>query len=151
MQGKEAAKRWLNLRQGPVSVAEYSVDFRVLAAESGWGEEALQSVFVHGLSNVLKDELAARDSAASLDELILLAIRLDNRLRERRREKWGCPQAPPFHALPRATTSVGPIQTTPVPPASLRQNTNARWGPGYAFIVASTVISCLPVPSCPKD
>nr|CBN80957.1 Gag-protease [Dicentrarchus labrax] len=107
VQGKEAAKHLLNLRQGSGSVAEYSVEFRVLAAESGWGEEALQTIFVHGLSEFMKDELAARDSAASLDELISLAIRLDNRLRERRREKWGRPQASPFHALPRATASVG--------------------------------------------
>uniref|UniRef100_A0A8P4GRA6 CCHC-type domain-containing protein n=1 Tax=Dicentrarchus labrax TaxID=13489 RepID=A0A8P4GRA6_DICLA len=61
----------------------------------------------------MKDELAARDSAASLDELISLAIRLDNRLRERRREKWGHSQASPFHALPRATISVDPQLAAP--------------------------------------
>ena len=55
MQEKEAAKRLLTLHQGSVSVAEYSVDFRVLAAESGWGDEALQGVFVHGLADYVKD------------------------------------------------------------------------------------------------
>nr|CBN81752.1 Pol polyprotein [Dicentrarchus labrax] len=113
VQGKEAAKRLLNLRQGSGSVAEFSVEFRILAAESGWDEEALQTVFVHGLSEVMKDELAARDSAASLDELISLAIRLDNRLRERQRERRGRPQASPFPALPRATISVGPQLAAP--------------------------------------
>uniref|UniRef100_A0A8P4GPN0 Gypsy retrotransposon integrase-like protein 1 n=1 Tax=Dicentrarchus labrax TaxID=13489 RepID=A0A8P4GPN0_DICLA len=113
VQGREAAKCLLNLRQGSGSVAEFSVEFRVLAAESGWDEEALQTVFVHGLLEIMKDELAARDSAASLDELISLAIRLDNRLRERRREKWGRSQASPFHALPRATISVDPQLAAP--------------------------------------
>ena len=78
--------QWLNI-----------VDFRELAAESGWGDEALQGVFVHGLADYVKDELAARDSASSLDESVSLAIRLDNCLRERRREKPGSPPAPIFH------------------------------------------------------
>ena len=41
--GQEAAKRLLRLRQGPSSVAEFSIKFRTLAAESGWNKEALVS------------------------------------------------------------------------------------------------------------
>ncbi|KAF7640739.1 hypothetical protein LDENG_00018860, partial [Lucifuga dentata] len=85
VQGKDAAKRLLSLRQGSRSVAEYSIDFRVLAAESGWNEEALQGAYLQGLTEKIKDELAARDDTNSLDSLISLSIRLDNRLRERRR------------------------------------------------------------------
>lgn len=60
-----------------------------MAAESGWNESALQGVFLKGLSDEdqMKDELAARDETSSLEELISLATRLDNRLRERRRER----------------------------------------------------------------
>lgn len=87
VQGKEAAKRLLVLRQGPRSAAEYSVDFRTLAAESGWNDEALMSVFINGLSEQLKDELAVRDDYEGLDSLISAAIKLDNRIRERRRER----------------------------------------------------------------
>jgi len=83
LQGKEAVNRLLSLRQGSESVSTYSIDFRILAAESGWGETALQIVFSRGLNEELKDELAARDETSSLEELISLAIRLDNRLRER--------------------------------------------------------------------
>ncbi|KAK5909547.1 hypothetical protein CesoFtcFv8_003468 [Champsocephalus esox] len=87
LQGKEAGNRLLSLRQGSESVSTYSIDFRILAAESGWDEMALQIVFSRGLNDQLKDELAARDETSSLEELISLAIRLDNRLRERRRER----------------------------------------------------------------
>lgn len=50
VQGRDAAKRLLSLRQGSRSVAEYSVEFRTVAAESGWNQEALQGVFLGGLS-----------------------------------------------------------------------------------------------------
>lgn len=61
-------------------------EFRTLAAESGWNDEALQRSFLYALSSSLKDELAACDEPRSL-ELIALAIRIDNRLHERRRER----------------------------------------------------------------
>lgn len=83
----DAAKRLLNLRQSQRSVADYSVEFRILAAEAGWNDEALRGVFLHGLCEQLKDELAVRDETNSLDALINLSIRLDNRMRERRRER----------------------------------------------------------------
>ena len=83
----DAAKRLLNLRQSQRSVADYSVEFRILAAEAGWNDEALKGAFLHGLCEQLKDELAVRDETNSLDALIDLSIRLDNRMRERRREK----------------------------------------------------------------
>ena len=55
--------------------------------ESGWDDTALRSVFLRGLSDQLRDELAIRDETCSLEDLIALAIQLDNRLRERRRER----------------------------------------------------------------
>lgn len=72
-------------------MADYSVDFWTLAADSRWNDAALQGVFVKGLNEQLKDELAARDEPTDLTSLVSLAIRLDNRLRERRLEKTACP------------------------------------------------------------
>lgn len=86
-QGQEAAKRLFSLVQGSRSVADFSIDFRIAASESGWGELELKGVFLRGLSSELKDELASRDEPDSLESLISLAIRIDNRLRERRQEK----------------------------------------------------------------
>lgn len=65
------------------SVAQYALDFHIASAESGWDQRALQGAFFHGLSENIKDELAARDESSNLGSLISLAIHLDNRLRER--------------------------------------------------------------------
>ena len=80
----EAANRLNELRQGRRPVADYAVDFRTLSVESGWNEAALRSRFVFGLNEQLRDELVYRDEPDSLERLISLCIRLDNRLRERR-------------------------------------------------------------------
>lgn len=101
VRGKEAAKSLMSLRQGTRSVADYSVEFRTLAAESRFNEEALQEVFVDGLSESLKDVLASRDEPNSLDALVSLAIRIDCRLRERGRQRRDYPLGAPTHALER--------------------------------------------------
>lgn len=87
IQSKEAGQRLFTLRQGPNSVAHYALNFRIAAAESGWDQKALQGAFFHGLNENIKDELAARDECNDLETLISLTIRLDNRLRERRKER----------------------------------------------------------------
>jgi len=73
----------LNLRQGNSSVADFSINFRVKAAASGWNECALKSAYFKALNDNIKDELATLDEPASLEDLIRLTIRLDNRLRAR--------------------------------------------------------------------
>ncbi|KAI3352501.1 hypothetical protein L3Q82_005453 [Scortum barcoo] len=80
VQGQEAVKRLLDLRQGSQSVAAYSVDFSILAAASGWDSLALKWIFYKGLAEKIKDKLSLRDEPDSLDSLISLAIRIDNRL-----------------------------------------------------------------------
>ena len=59
VRGKEASHSLLQLRQGSRSVASFAVEFRTLAAESGWNEEALQGVFQNALSSKLKDRLTS--------------------------------------------------------------------------------------------
>uniref|UniRef100_A0A3Q1BU46 CCHC-type domain-containing protein n=1 Tax=Amphiprion ocellaris TaxID=80972 RepID=A0A3Q1BU46_AMPOC len=83
VRGRDAGGRLFSLRQASRSTAEYAVEFRTLAAESGWNDVALQGAFQRGLSKAVKDELATRDESSSLDELIALAIRLDNRIQDR--------------------------------------------------------------------
>ena len=87
VKGKEAVSNMLRLRQGTQSASQYALEFRILAAESGWNDTALQGIFLKGISEELKDELVTRDEPDSLEALIDLTIRLDNRIRERRREK----------------------------------------------------------------
>lgn len=82
--GRESSKRLLTLRQGSRSTADFAIEFRTIAAKSGWNDEALRVCFQGGLSEPLQDELATREPAEDLESLIAMAIRLDNRLRERR-------------------------------------------------------------------
>lgn len=122
-----ASNRLLNLRQGNRSVADYSVDFWTYSADAKWNEEALRGVFVKGLSEQMKDELATRDEPADLCSLVSLAIRIDNRLRERRVERAGRSQPssasrslsstlmraqPPVSSSVRATVS--PLEEEPM-------------------------------------
>ncbi len=98
--GYEAASRLLKLTQGSLSVAELAVEFRTLAMESGWNQEALTVAFNQALSDEIKDELAARDPETDLESLIDMAIRLDNRLRERRSERTETSRKAPIqHSL----------------------------------------------------
>lgn len=97
--GREAARRLLDLHQGHQSVANYAIEFRTLASESKWDSEALISTFYRGLSEGVKDELASRDWGTSLEELITLAVRIDNRIRERRRERCTPREMPMLSSL----------------------------------------------------
>lgn len=113
LKGKEAAKRLLMLSQGSSPVAQYAVDFKILATESGWDDTALQAAFMKGLADNVKDELAARDETENLQELISLATRLDNRLRERRREKTSRPVTTRGPSSPHLVSTVPSVSTSP--------------------------------------
>ncbi|KAL2080706.1 hypothetical protein ACEWY4_024499 [Coilia grayii] len=84
--GKEAARELLHLRQGARSVSDYAIQFRTLATTSGWNPEAQVDAFLNGLSERIKDELAARDLPSSFDALVDIAIRIDSRWRQRHGE-----------------------------------------------------------------
>ncbi|KAK1795386.1 hypothetical protein P4O66_010560, partial [Electrophorus voltai] len=56
-------------------------------AESGWNPTALMDAFHQGLSEDLKDELAHQNTSTSLYILIDLVLRIDSRIRERRRAR----------------------------------------------------------------
>lgn len=45
VEGSVAASRLFTLRQGSQSAAEYSIEFRILAAEAGWNEPVLINSF----------------------------------------------------------------------------------------------------------
>ncbi len=62
----------------------YAIHFRTITAGSGWNNESLVVCFQRGLSEALKDELVTQEPSNDLEALIDLAVRLDNRLRERR-------------------------------------------------------------------
>ncbi|XP_048010473.1 uncharacterized protein LOC125244430 [Megalobrama amblycephala] len=78
--GKEAARQLTELKQGHRVVAEYSIEFRSLAAECRWNEEAQWDVFLHGLADRFHKEIYVLDLPPDLNGLIELALRVDSRL-----------------------------------------------------------------------
>ena len=110
VRGRDASRRLLSLRQGSRSVAEFSVEFRTVASDSRWNNESLQDAFLQGLNEAINDELAARDDPGSLDNLIATAIKIDNRLRERRRDRTSRHSNPSDFSLdPQIGTATTPI------------------------------------------
>lgn len=69
----------LQLRQGKRSVSEYSLEFRTLAAASGWDEKALLSVYRRGLNPALRLQLAIYDDAIGLEKFIQQTLRVHQR------------------------------------------------------------------------
>lgn len=51
-------------------------------SEYGYNTPALKEAFYNGLNERIKDELASRDEPRMLNQLLALAIRLDNRSRK---------------------------------------------------------------------
>uniref|UniRef100_A0A3P9C5M7 ribonuclease H n=1 Tax=Maylandia zebra TaxID=106582 RepID=A0A3P9C5M7_9CICH len=82
-----AALRLLNFKQGKRSMADYSIDFWILAEETGWGPDALRSTLLNNIREDLKDELIMRDLPTAFDELMSLCIKVDERLRARRQAR----------------------------------------------------------------
>uniref|UniRef100_A0A3B3WGT0 Ty3 transposon capsid-like protein domain-containing protein n=1 Tax=Poecilia mexicana TaxID=48701 RepID=A0A3B3WGT0_9TELE len=86
-EGTSSSRDLHGLKQGQKSVSDFAIDFRIKAAASGWNMVALKSAFFHGLNEQIKDELATLDEPESLNDFINLAIRMDNRIRARARER----------------------------------------------------------------
>ncbi len=90
--GREAARRLADLRQGERSVSDFSIEFRTLAAECKWNEEAQWDMFLHGLADRIQREIFTRELPTSLDGLIDLSLRVDSQLQQRdqraRHQPW---------------------------------------------------------------
>ena len=107
-QERTAENKLGSLRQSN-SVAVYSSEFKRLSLDTNWNDAALRFQFYRGLKDSLKDELAKTPRPESLDTLIDLCIRLDNRLHDRRLER----QTPYQHAQHGSFSRFAPSSTTP--------------------------------------
>ncbi|KAI2644474.1 Transposon Tf2-6 polyprotein [Labeo rohita] len=76
----EVDSRLYHLKQGGRSVSKYTTEFRTLAVQTTWSDAALRTAYYEGLSNRLKDELAVRELPATLEGMIQLALRVDQRM-----------------------------------------------------------------------
>lgn len=79
-------RQLLQLRQTG-SATTYVAKFRQLSTHLGWEDEPLMTQFYEGLKDEVKDELSKQDRPKKLNDYIAKAVRIDNRLYERRMEK----------------------------------------------------------------
>ncbi|KAI2646401.1 Transposon Tf2-6 polyprotein [Labeo rohita] len=100
------------MKRGERSVSDFSIEFRTLAAECRWNEEAQWDMFLHGLADRIQHEIYALDLPADLNSLIDLALRVDARLS--RAERRCLPaRLPPGEGPPARASgndAVGPFQ-----------------------------------------
>lgn len=90
--GEHDKARWAttkirSLRQGTRSASVYASDFRQLACDINWDEEALMSQFYWGLKDDVKDLLLSLPDPRTLNEAISQAVKCDNRLFQRRQDQ----------------------------------------------------------------
>lgn len=83
----ETASKLFTLQQGASTMADCSIHFQIVVANSGWNDTALRGVYIQRLAEELKDELAAQEEMPDLEMLLDLSIGMDNHLRERRRDR----------------------------------------------------------------
>ncbi|KAK3542360.1 hypothetical protein QTP86_025865 [Hemibagrus guttatus] len=68
-------ERLCRLKQGVMSVSDYALQFRTLAAASGWNEQALITTYRQGLDPRIRLHLAAYEDSIELEKFIQLSIR----------------------------------------------------------------------------
>ena len=113
---REASRVLMQIKQGPRRVADYAIQFRTLAADSGWNTPALIDAFMNGLKDSIKDQLAPLELPTDLNSIIAMSTRVDIRLNERNSERLrtsvrpSAPQRPWINNTPLTTSSEEPMQ-----------------------------------------
>jgi hypothetical protein len=86
---ERTSKRFIqNLKQRG-SAATYTAEFQQHSGKTDWDDTALKAQYYRGLKDHVKDEIARSDRLDGLQEMIKLAIKIDNRAYERQLEKKG--------------------------------------------------------------
>jgi hypothetical protein len=94
-----AATQITKLKQNQMTAMQFATKFRAYALElADWSEAALMYSFRHGLNSNIKNLLLSQTDPANLRELINLAIKCDNRIRDHELDlKFSSPQNVPLH------------------------------------------------------
>lgn len=83
---RTAERQLLQLKQTG-SATTYVAKFRQLSTHLGWEDEPLMTQFYEGLKDEVKDELAKQDRPDKFTQFTAMAVRIDNRLYERKQER----------------------------------------------------------------
>jgi hypothetical protein len=128
---RTAANKIRSLTQGNRPASTYASEFRLLACDLTWGESALIDQFHEHLRSDVKDLLLTMKDPVTLNEAITNAIRCDNRLFERRRERHmelpsSYSRPPQVSAPPNSTTTEDPMQLDAIRPRTLTASEKER-------------------------
>ncbi|KAL0168697.1 hypothetical protein M9458_036919, partial [Cirrhinus mrigala] len=80
--GRDISTQIINIKQGHRTAAEFTIEFRMLAAQSGWNDVSLKDMFYNSLHPDLQTELACRRDDLSFSEFVSVAIKIDNLMRQ---------------------------------------------------------------------
>src|SRR5215469_2216095 len=69
------------------SVATYTAEFRRLASQLSWSDQALVQQYFDGLKDALQDMLVAANYPEELEQLIRMSVRMDNLQHQRRMQR----------------------------------------------------------------
>ena len=83
---RTAERELMQLRQTK-SAADYTAHFTRLSAATNWEDAALTAMYYAGLKDAVKDEIARGERPDDLRAVTTMAIRIDNRLYKRLKEK----------------------------------------------------------------
>lgn len=84
---KSTAERDIYSLRQTGSVSSYATDFTRISSRLSWNDAAYMSQFYRNLKPAIKDEMMTFDKPVNLEALISLALRIDNRLYERKVER----------------------------------------------------------------
>jgi len=110
---RSAEGKLRNLRQGSRPASQYASEFRLIAGDTNWNDDALMAQFRIGLNDDVKDLLLTMEDPLDLQQLITHAVKCDNRLFERRMERNGRANMSRTPAISRFSQPV--ITPTPTP------------------------------------
>ncbi|KAL0186621.1 hypothetical protein M9458_018291, partial [Cirrhinus mrigala] len=115
----EVDSRLYHLKQGSRSVSRYTTEFRTLAVQTTWSNAALRTAYYEGLSIRLKDELAVRELPDTLEGMIQLALRVDQRMSHNTKSVFRSLTGPPgYQRTPEPSTSHAVAASPPPPPVA---------------------------------
>ncbi|KAI3355121.1 hypothetical protein L3Q82_017992, partial [Scortum barcoo] len=125
---REASSALLKIRQGRWRVVDYALEFRTLAADSGWNETSIISgAFMDGLAEEVKDFLAPLDTPRDFESLVEIAshastiasVRGERESVGRVASLRGSRRAPhSFREFRRSSHLSTPVPESPSPPAA---------------------------------
>ncbi|XP_048846074.1 lysophosphatidic acid receptor 5-like [Brienomyrus brachyistius] len=77
--GRSLGERLFDIKQGPQTVAEFTLEFRTIAAGLRWPEDCRHIIYHRALNLEVQDELTSCGSTPPFEEFIGLSVMLDNK------------------------------------------------------------------------